>query len=134
MGLAVHGWLGLVEGGAGCGWLAGRSMAGRGWQWPAAAEVDCWWRRLISTGEKVHSALNPQRFKIPGTPPLNGFGVAPQNAFWAVGGFRFLGLLSQNLKCCGFKVLWTFFPCGAAPLTSIKKGTALAGRTLSEVV
>ena len=43
VGLAVHGWLGLVEGGAGCGWLAGWSMAGRGWQWPAAAEVD-WWR------------------------------------------------------------------------------------------
>ena len=58
VGLAVHGWLGLVEGGAGCGWLAGRSMAGRGWQWPAAAEVDCWRRRLISTGEK-----SPQRFK-----------------------------------------------------------------------
>ena len=52
VGLAVHGWLWLrVVGG-------GRSMTGRGWQWPAAAEVDCWWRRLISTGEK-----SPQRFK-----------------------------------------------------------------------
>ena len=66
-------------------------------------------------GKKVHSTLNPQHFKFWERGPKNRNPPTTQKTFWGATPKPFGGGVPGFLKRCGFKALWTFFPCGDQP-------------------